>query len=377
MIQNSLYLHIPFCKQACHYCDFHFSTNLKTKEGVLAQMHLELESKAALSPWKSTTLKSVYFGGGTPSILASSELKELLNAIKSLFSYAHDMEVTLEANPDDITLDKLNSWHDLGINRLSVGIQSFHETELKACNRAHDSSMAHSALEMINASAFSNFSIDLIYGMIGSSITSWKENLDLAYSYAPSHISCYILAVEKRTVLDKQVRTGEVVLPSDHIALQQFADLREWAKIHNYEHYELSNFSQPGRHSIHNKHYWSYQPYLGIGPGAHSFNGEQRSWNVSNNIRYAKGEAGDHENLSVQEKLNERLMVRLHTSDGFILSRDLDPLGLNPDMTARFTYNIKNALEQGKIIEIPGGFRISASDWIVSDRIISDLFIED
>jgi oxygen-independent coproporphyrinogen-3 oxidase len=173
------------------------------------------------------------------------------------------------------------------------------------------------------------------------------------------------------------VRTGEVVLPSDHIALQQFADLREWAKIHNYEHYELSNFSQPGRHSIHNKHYWSYQPYLGIGPGAHSFNGEQRSWNVSNNIRYAKGEAGDHENLSVQEKLNERLMVRLHTSDGFILSRDLDPLGLNPDMTARFTYNIKNALEQGKIIEIPGGFRISASDWIVSDRIISDLFIED
>lgn len=377
MIQNSLYLHVPFCKQACHYCDFHFSTNLKTKESVLAQMHLELKNKALLGPWKYATLKSVYFGGGTPSILAASELEELLKAIKSLFSCAHNMEVTLEANPDDITLDGLNSWYDLGINRLSVGIQSFHENELKACNRAHDSLMAHSALEMINTSEFSNFSIDLIYGMIGSSVTSWKENLDMAYSYAPSHISCYILAVEKRTVLEKQVKTGKVTLPSEQIALQQFADLRDWAKKHNYEHYELSNFSQPGRQSIHNTHYWSYQPYLGIGPGAHSFDGEQRSWNVSNNIRYARGEAGDYENLSVREKLNERLMVRLHTSDGFIMSRDLDPLGLDSDMTARFTLNVNNALEQGKIIAIAGGFRISASDWIVSDRIISDLFIED
>ena len=377
MIQNSLYLHIPFCKQACHYCDFHFSTNLKTKESVLAQMHLELKKKSLLSPWNSATLKSVYFGGGTPSILAVSELKELLEAIKSLFSCAHGIEVTLEANPDDITLDGLNSWYDIGINRLSVGIQSFQETELKACNRAHDSLMAHSALEMINASAFSNFSIDLIYGMIGSSTTSWRENLDLAYSYSPSHISCYILAVEKRTVLEKQVKTGKVILPAEHIALQQFADLREWAKEHNYEHYELSNFSQPGCKSIHNTHYWSYQPYLGIGPGAHSFDGEQRSWNVSNNIRYARGEAGDYESLSVREKLNERLMVRLHTSDGFILSRDLDPLGLDPDMEARFTFNVNNALERDKIIAIPGGFRISARDWIVSDRIISDLFIED
>lgn len=376
MIQSSLYFHIPYCKQACHYCDFHFSTNLKTKEKVLKQMHAEMKMRGLRTPWNSLTVKSVYFGGGTPSVLNIEELSKLMASARHYFALAKDVEITLEANPDDITAERLEGWHQLGVNRLSVGVQSFHDDELKACNRAHDAAGAHRAMELIKASKISNFSIDLIYGMVGSSVQSWYDNLAYASKYAPSHVSCYALTVEEKTALAHQVKKGDVVLPEEDIVLAQFEYLRQWAHKNGYDHYELSNFCKPGQPSIHNKHYWSYQPYLGIGPGAHSFDGHQRFWNISNNNLYANEIKLECEELSIVEQINERLMVRLRTSEGFRYQRDL-PKEVPALVKNQLLKNVEIAMSKGELFPLPDGYKILPENWMRSDQIISDLFVEE
>jgi len=376
MIQSSLYFHIPYCKQACSYCDFHFSTSLKTKEDVLTQMHAEMKMRGLRTPWNSLQVKSLYFGGGTPSILSTEELAKLINSARHYFALAKKLEVTLDANPDDITAEKLEQWHEAGINRLSVGIQSFDDEELKACNRVHDSAGAHKALELIKASKIQNFSIDLIYGMVGSSLQSWYDNLAIAARYNPNHISCYSLTVEPNTALAHQVSTGKVSLPDEDVVLAQFEYLRQWTHKHGYDHYELSNFCKPNQHSVHNRHYWSYEPYLGIGPGAHSFDGKHRFWNVSNNSRYSKNEAPEVEELTITEQINERLMVRLRTAEGFRYQRDL-PKDIPIAVKNQLLGNVEAAMSRGDLFPLPDGYKILPEKWMRSDQIIANLFLEE
>ena len=376
-MKSSIYLHIPYCKQACSYCDFHFSTNLKTREEVLGRMLQEIETRSIVAPWNNTQIGSIYFGGGTPSLLESQEIERLLQHIRHTFKdISPDVEITLEANPDDITPERLENWYTAGINRLSVGVQSFEAAELSASNRAHTAEESHQVLQWITESAFENYSVDLIYGMPGSTTESWQNNLQQLEKYAPPHISCYALTVEENTALAHQVKKGTTLLPDEEAVLAQYEQLRTWARTQGYEHYELSNYSKAGKRSLHNQHYWSYEPYLGIGPGAHSFDGTLRFWNVSNNNLYAQGAAITQEALSVSEQLNERLMVRLRTADGFRYSKDLPQRGLSTAVEEAFRKNIAEGLRSGVIAPINDGFRILPENWMTSDAIIAGLMID-
>ena len=370
----TLYFHIPYCKQACTYCDFHFSTNRKTEASVLDAMVQELEQRRGVAPWNAVRLKSIYFGGGTPSLLGEADLQRLLNKAFELFEVEPDAEITLEANPDDITPEILEVWSALGVNRLSVGIQSFHQEELAACNRAHSAAEARQALEWIRSSSIAEFSMDLIYGMPGSTPERWAENLALTASFAPDHLSCYSLTVEERTALFHQVEQGRIELPDEASWEAQYEALRSWAAREGYEQYELSNFARDGKYSRHNKHYWSYGPYLGIGPGAHSFDGEQRFWNISNNTLYAQGASTQTERLSPTEQFNERLMVRLRTAAGFDLKSDV-PSGLSKEELERWKPQLDTAISLGSVKLHEGRLFIPAAGWTTSDHTISELFL--
>ncbi|HCP40780.1 MAG TPA: coproporphyrinogen III oxidase [Cryomorphaceae bacterium] len=376
-MKSSIYLHIPYCKQACSYCDFHFSTNLTTRENVLDHMLKEMDKRSILTPWNQAQIVSIYFGGGTPSLLESEEIERILQHIHSSFEdISSEVEITLEVNPDDITTERLERWYRSSINRLSVGIQSFDGGELSASNRAHTNEESHQVLQWISESDFENYSVDLIYGMPGSTTESWQKNLKQLEKYSPPHMSCYALSVEENTVLASQVKKGTTILPREEVVLEQYQQLGKWAQAQGYEHYELSNYSKPGKRSAHNQHYWSYQPYLGIGPGAHSFDGKLRFWNVSNNNLYTQGAAITEEELTVSEQLNERLMVRLRTADGFRYSKDLPQLGLDNAHEEAFRINIDAGLRAGVIAPINDGFRILPENWMTSDAIIAGLMID-
>lgn len=374
MNPTTLYLHIPYCKQACHYCDFHFSTKRSTEPAVLKAMYAELSRRAQQQPWKDRTLSSLYFGGGTPSVLELTDLSCLIDEAQSLFSFSPSIEITLEANPDDITPEKLDAWHSAGITRLSVGLQSFDNDELQSMNRAHDGSHSEQCLKWIAASPINNYSVDFMYGMPGSTIESWKRQLDQLATYLPPHVSCYALTVEEKTVLHYDVESGKTIMPTDEVVVAQFEALRTWASVHGYDHYELSNFAQPEKYSSHNSHYWSGQPYLGIGPGAHSFDGKKRWWNVSNNTLYGQGAEVPSEQLSLTDLLNERLMVRLRTAAGFDWENDL-PQGLDKSLEATVRKSVQKTESTGRLKCTRTGFSIPPNQWMQSDAIIADLFL--
>ena len=374
MKATTLYLHIPYCKQACHYCYFHFSTQRSTDSAVLEAMNAEMAMRALQIPWKGATINSLYFGGGTPSFLAVTELARLIDEARSLFSFSSSIEITLEANPDDITPEKLEAWHSIGITRLSIGLQSFDNLELQSMNRAHDASHSVQCLEWIADSPIQNYSVDFMYGMPGSTEESWKRQLDQLATYLPPHLSCYALTVEEKTVLYHDVHSGKTTLPSDEVIVAQFEALRAWALEQGYTHYELSNFAQPDKYSRHNSHYWSGQPYLGIGPGAHSFDGEKRWWNVSNNTLYAQGAEVPSEKLSLIHLLNERLMVRLRTAKGFLWENDV-PVGLDHLRLEQVKRNVKSAEAKGFVTCMDNGFAIPPDQWMQSDAIIAELFL--
>ncbi len=376
-MNSSIYLHIPYCKQACTYCDFHFSTNLNTKEKVIEKMEQELLQRSICYPWNSSEVKSIYFGGGTPSLLDIKQIQEFIYLIYQHFRMVdHSVEITLEANPDDITPEKLEAWHQAGINRLSVGIQSFNNEELKVSNRAHTAEESFQVLKWINESPFENYSVDLMYGMPGSTVQSWYETLTAVAKFNPPHLSCYNLTVEENTVLDHQITKGTVKLPGEEEILSQYSYLRKWAQEHGYEHYELSNFSKSGYRSTHNQHYWSYEPYLGIGPGAHSFDGKKRFWNVSNNNLYLQGAQVSEETLSISEQINERIMVRLRTAQGFRFDKDLPEGHINTEVRDELLVSTEAGFKKGVIYPMPDGFRILPENWMTSDDIIASLMIE-
>lgn len=314
-----IYIHIPFCRQACHYCDFHFSTNIKLKEQMLQAIRQELNMQQSYLAKAKVT--SIYLGGGTPSLLEATEVGELLVCIRQLFTLAEQVEVTLEANPDDLSLAKLQALRAIGINRLSVGVQSFQNRLLHYLNRAHDSSQAIASIELASQAGFDNISIDLIYAITGQSDAMWQQDLAMAIRLQLAHIAAYCLTIEKNTVFGRWLQQGRLWAIADEVAARQFALLRDVLVASHYEHYEISSFSLPQRYAWHNTNYWKQGSYLGVGPGAHSYNGATRQYNVAHNQRYIQSiqqgiVPSTIEVLQRRDHINEYIMTRLRTKWG-------------------------------------------------------------
>ncbi|MEL6305337.1 MAG: radical SAM family heme chaperone HemW, partial [Bacteroidota bacterium] len=326
---SGVYIHVPFCKQACHYCDFHFSTQMGTKAQVLEAMATEIRlRKEELS---NQEVKTIYFGGGTPSVLSVDEINSLISMVRTYFEVDSDAEITLEANPDDLSLEKLEELSQSPINRLSIGVQSFFEADLKLMNRAHN---AQEALECIqNAKTyFDNISIDLIYGIPNATDSQWEENIAVALDLDVPHISSYALTVEPKTALKHFIEQGVVPPVDDEQAQRQFLMLLQTLESNGFMHYETSNFARPGFISKNNSAYWQGKTYIGIGPSAHSFDGKVRSWNVNNNMKYVRAlERGEipseKEILSLRDQYNEYVMTGLRTQWGVSLDRIQNEFG--------------------------------------------------
>jgi oxygen-independent coproporphyrinogen-3 oxidase len=310
-----IYIHIPFCKQACHYCNYHFSTSLKKKEELIHALTKELELRK--DEFKNRIVETIYFGGGTPSLLTSAELQFLIDSVYKNYSVSDHPEITLEANPDDLTKERIIELSKSPINRLSIGIQSFFESDLKLMNRAHNAEEAESCLEEATKH-FDNISLDLIYGIPGASNTQWTENIEMALHYNVSHISCYALTVEPKTALASFIKKGIIDNVDDEQSRDQFYILKDKLEASGFVHYEFSNFGKEGCFSRNNSAYWEGKSYLGIGPSAHSFNGKQRGWNVSNNSKYMNTIQQNQlpievETLTLTDQYNEYIMTSLRT----------------------------------------------------------------
>ncbi|MBG7630090.1 MAG: radical SAM family heme chaperone HemW, partial [Bacteroidetes bacterium] len=310
-----IYLHIPFCKQACYYCDFHFSTSLKRKNDLLKAIERELVMRK--EAFGNEKIETIYFGGGTPSILTIVELRSLMDVIYENYEVVKNAEITLEANPDDLSEEKIIELSKTPINRLSIGIQSFFEDDLKFMNRAHTAEESKKSLKSA-FQYFDNITIDLIYGVPKMSNEKWLKNLQLAFEYGVPHISSYALTVEDKTALASFIKSGKVPPVDENLALEHFNILVAETERKGFVHYEISNFGKPNYFSKHNTSYWLGEKYLGVGPSAHSFNGFERSWNVSNNTKYSKSIQENTlpitvEKLSINNRFNECIMTGLRT----------------------------------------------------------------
>ncbi|GAL90518.1 radical SAM family heme chaperone HemW [Jejuia pallidilutea] len=330
-ISAGIYIHIPFCKQACYYCDFHFSTSLKKKGELIQCLVKELELRK--SELQNKTIATIYFGGGTPSLLSVGELHMLIDTVYKNFKVVEDPEITLEANPDDLTSATIKALSNSKVNRLSIGVQSFFERDLKLMNRAHNATEAKNCL-LEATQYFKNISVDLIYGIPGLSNKQWEENINIALSYNIPHLSCYALTVEPKTALESFIKKGIIENVDDDAAQAQFQILVEILENKGFVNYELSNFGKPNFFSANNSAYWQGKPYLGIGPSAHSFTGDQRSWNVSNNTKYIKSIQQnvlplETETLTKTDKFNEYVMTGLRTIWGVSLDKVETDFGLN------------------------------------------------
>ncbi|MFT7283722.1 MAG: putative oxygen-independent coproporphyrinogen III oxidase [Nonlabens sp.] len=323
VVMSGIYIHIPFCKQACHYCDFHFSTNLKHKTAIIDAICDELRFRK--SEFKNTTVQTLYFGGGTPSVLEVDEVERIIQTVFDHYLVSSNPEITLEANPDDLTEERLILFSKTRINRLSIGVQSFFEEDLKLMNRAHNAKEAHQCIEQA-VNYFPNISIDLIYGIPGMSKDRWRENLYKAIQLNVPHISSYALTVEDNTVLKSLIEKGMVPKVEDEVAQQHFQILLDVMELHSFENYEFSNFGKEGFFSQNNTAYWTGKSYIGIGPSAHSFDGKRRGWNINNNVKYMKAiQSGELpmeiEVLTLVDQYNEYVMTGLRTIYGVSLDK--------------------------------------------------------
>ena len=371
----AIYFHVPFCKQACHYCNFHFSTSLKHKNPVLDAMLSELKLRKE-ELVETDKINSVYFGGGTPSLLSSAEISVLINEVKRNFNVAVDAEITLEMNPDDDRPNYLEELKTIGVNRLSVGIQSFHEEELKLINRAHNAQEAFDVLNRIQG-LYDNFSLDLIFGLPNSTAESWQKNVEYALQFNPTHISSYLLTVEPKTVLNHQIDNKQIEVLGEEDVLTQFNFLVDRLQAKGYDHYELSSFGKPGFRSVNNTAYWSEKPYLGIGPSAHSFNGETRSWNISNNAQYLKGiSVGkpmiEREKLSVADRYNEYIMIGLRMQKG--ISLDYIEKNFGSDYKILLKKGVQSQIASQVLYWDGDSLKVSRNAMMLVDGIASDLF---
>lgn len=372
-----IYIHIPFCKQKCSYCNFHFSTSLNFKDEMLDAMKKEIFLRK--DELQNKNLQSLYFGGGTPSVLSADEIKSLIDEVLKHFSFNNDIEITLEANPDDLNPQFLKGLSDSPVNRLSIGTQSFFDEDLKLMNRAHNASEAEGSIKRAQDFGFENLSIDLIYGSPTSNLEIWKENLNKTIALEIPHISSYALTVEPKTALENWVSKGKVANPKEEEQNREFYYMIDFLKDHGFNHYEVSNFAKEGFYSRHNSAYWKYQEYLGIGPSAHSYNGNDvRSWNVANNQQYIKKLnsnilAKETEILSQQDQFNEMIMIGLRTIWGV----NLDSLNqkFSENILDKFNKEIQHKIEDG-ILKIENNhLKIPEKHWFMADGIASDLFL--
>lgn len=371
-----IYLHIPFCKQACTYCNFHFTTSLRYKDDLVNALAKEAEAEKAYLGGE--TVNTVYFGGGTPSLLPISDLELLISALKEHFPVAPDAEITLEANPDDVTKENVRQWKGLGINRLSIGIQSFFEEELRWMNRAHNASQAKACIEASYEAGIDNLSIDLIYGSPLLTDEMWEQNVQTAIDYGIKHLSCYALTVEEKTPLHKNILQHKTVDVDSDKQARQFLQLMNWLHTAGYEHYEVSNFAQPGFRSRHNSSYWKGTPYLGLGPSAHSFNGTERRWNIPNNTVYIKTvNAGapqrEVEVLTPTQQLNETIMISLRTMEGLDLNKI--EKGWGDKERNRLQKNLQKYISSGLVQLNDHHAQLTDEGMLRADGIAADLFV--
>ena len=319
-----IYIHIPFCKQACHYCDFHFSTSLKYKDELLQCLISEI--KLQKKYLDDEVIETIYFGGGTPSILNADELNLLIGTITGLHTVSADAEITIEANPDDLDKAKLQALRQTEINRFSIGIQSFFDDDLQWMNRVHHADEAEASVKRAQDIGFENITVDLIYGYPLLNDTKWKHNINKVFELGVPHVSAYSMTVEPRTALASFIKTKKQAAMDDQQSAAQFIILMDAMQARGFEHYEISNFCKPGNYSRHNSNYWKGAKYLGIGPSAHSYNGEVRQWNVANNAKYIQAlETGkipaETELLTEANRLNEYIMTSLRTMWGLDLNK--------------------------------------------------------
>lgn len=327
---SGIYIHIPFCKQACYYCDFHFSTSMKKKDEMVLALVKEITMRK--NEFSNEIVETIYFGGGTPSVLSNDEINFLIAEVYKNYTVVENPEITLEANPDDLSSERILELAKSPINRLSIGIQSFYEDDLQLMNRAHNSAEAINCLKEATK-YFDNISLDLIYGIPGMSDEMWKHNIETALSFGIPHISSYALTVEPKTALRKLIQTGKIAEPQDEVASNHFIILVETLQKNGFIHYELSNFGKENYFSKNNSAYWLGKKYIGIGPSAHSYDGEKRGWNVANNSLYLKSIQEnilpiETEILSKSDRYNEYIMTGLRTIWGVSLERIEKEFGL-------------------------------------------------
>ncbi len=374
---SGIYLHIPFSKQACHYCDFHFSTSLKNKETLVKSILTEMDYRINYLPNK--TINTIYFGGGTPSLLSEKEIFSLLEKIYKLYNVSNNVEITLECNPDDLTDEKLKELKRLEINRLSIGLQSFDEEELVWMNRAHTAKQSESSVKRAQDRGFENITIDLIYGSKFSNLSNWKKTLDKAIALEVPHISSYNLTIEEKTKLGHDYKVKKEVAIDDEKSSELFIEMIERLEKNNFVHYEISNFGKEGFLSLHNSSYWKGEHYIGLGPSAHSFDGKSRQWNVSNNNTYIKYLSENSESyfekevLTETERFNEYILTALRTIWGV----DLNYLksNFNTNFVKQFEEQIKEYIKQETIKVKDTTYTLTEKGKLLADRIASNLFV--
>jgi oxygen-independent coproporphyrinogen-3 oxidase len=371
---SGIYIHIPFCKKACHYCNFHFSTQTKYIDEFTEALLLEIELQQKYLNGKIETL---YFGGGTPSLLSKEAIQSIYTKLKDNFDFAQELEFTLEANPDDLTLEKAEDWLSMGINRLSIGIQSFQPQSLAWMNRAHTTTQAHQSIQNAIAAGFSNISTDLIYGTPHLTDQDLSADLEILLNYGIPHISCYALTVEEKTALYTMIQKKTMKEVDSTQQARQFNLIVDRLEQAGWEHYEISNFSKPNQRSKHNSNYWNSVPYLGLGPAAHSYNGNQRQWNIANNQLYFQSIKNktipfEMEHLSTTTQFNEYMMISLRKMEGFSFEKIKNAFG------AAYETHAKNIaahfVQEGKLMETPSGYTLSKEAKFFADGIASDFF---
>ena len=372
-----IYLHIPFCKSKCPYCNFFSVASIKAVEEFLPALKKEISlQQYYLGNQKIETL---YFGGGTPSLIKPSAINRILEQIQNSFAVEKTAEITLEANPDDITVASLEAWHNAGINRLSIGIQSFNDADLKYLGRVHSGAQAEKSVQLALEHGFNHLSVDFIYGMPTLSDSAFADNLEKAVSLQIPHISAYALTTEPKTAMDAMIRKQQMQGPDEETAASQFRYLMQYLGSRGYEHYEISNFCLPGKYSRHNSSYWKGDHYLGLGPSAHSFNGISRQWNVNGISRYTSlvnaGESHfETEVLSPSQRYNEYVMVSLRTIWGTSLDHIKQEFGEGP--ASYFKDLASHFLISKDMIEHDGIFTLSENGKLFADKISSDLFLD-
>ena len=372
---SGIYIHIPYCKQACHYCDFHFSTSMKTKNEMIDCIVKEMDIRKSEF---SKKIDSVYIGGGTPSVMTNLELETIFNGLEKKISISDIKEITIEINPEDLINEKLEFYNEIGINRLSIGIQSMNNKILKWMNRSHDTNQVINGLNNTKDAGFENISLDFIYGTPKNLSRDYKDELLEILKFNPTHLSCYHLTIEDGTYFGHLEKKRKIKRIEDDVSQKEFQWISEKLKSKNYQHYEISNFALQGKQSFHNSNYWNQSSYIGLGPGAHSFRNSTRRWNISNNRLYIKNiKAGvpyfEQEVLSPYDLVNEKIMLGLRTLNGldknYIFS--IVPQSIKDEIESK----LNTFLKDGILISTNNIISMNPEKWLLSEYVSRELFI--